>query len=203
MRMLRYLFVAALVCGLTGVAKADDYAMVIIDPPPPPPGVTTYQITSVGESLTLPWSSCVTGELPPGSVGYIGCISLQNLTGQPLTNFELTVPDTGGIVGQTANCPTDPNDVFQSLDCDPNPVNGTFYLDFTDGDIPSGEGYFIIAEYGADPTVFPDTTAITGTPEPSSILLLSTGVLSLGVFGFYQRRRTLCASRPALPVNLN
>jgi hypothetical protein len=201
--MLRYLFVAALVCGLSSVAKADDYAMVIIDPPPPPAGVTTYDITFLGESLTLPWSPCVAGELPAGSTGYIGCISLENTTGTELTSFELTVPDTGGIVGQTANCPTDPNDVFQDLNCNPNPVDGTFYLDFSDGDIPAREGYFIIAEYGATPATFPDTTVIAGTPEPSSLLLLSTGVLSIGMFGFYQRRRPLCESRASLSARPN
>lgn len=41
------------------------------------------------------------------------------------------------------------------------------------------------------------------TPEPSSFLLMSTGVLSLGLFGAYQRQRTLVTARPPTITNLS
>jgi hypothetical protein len=48
------------------------------------------------------------------------------------------------------------------------------------------------------------TAAVLGnTPEPSSFLLMSTGVLSLGLFGACQRRRTPLAARSSNPPNLN
>jgi hypothetical protein len=48
------------------------------------------------------------------------------------------------------------------------------------------------------------TAAVLGnTPEPSSFLLMSTGVLSLGLFGAYQRRRSLVAARSPNAPNFN
>jgi hypothetical protein len=196
MKLLRYLFAITLVCSLSHVARADDYAMVIIDPVPLNT-ITTYDITTVGSPVAAAWSSCAPGELPNGSPSYDGCISFLNGTGTTLTGFDLVVPDTGGVVGQTASCPTtDPNDIFTNINCPPNPVNGDWTLTFGGGSIAAGE-YFVIAEDGVpDPTTFPTTNAIGVTPEPNSFWLLSTGVLSLGFFGAYRRRETLLALRP-------
>jgi hypothetical protein len=41
------------------------------------------------------------------------------------------------------------------------------------------------------------------TPEPSSILLMSTGVFSLGLFAAYRRRQILVAARPPAAANLD
>lgn len=50
----------------------------------------------------------------------------------------------------------------------------------------------------------PGTTAVvTPTPEPSSALLMSTGILSLGLFGAYRRQKILVAARPPSAANLD
>jgi hypothetical protein len=188
--MLRCLLVIGLVCGLSGIAKADDFQMVVVDPPP---SFTFFDITSLGTPFTASWSACAPGELPSGTTGYVGCISFLNGTGVTLTNLELIIPDTGGIVGQTANCAIDPNNIFSNLNCPADPVNGNFILNFSGGSIAPSE-FFVIAEIGADPSAFPDVTAIV-SPEPSSALLLSTGILSIGLFAAYRRRDLLCESR--------
>jgi hypothetical protein len=91
----------------------------------------------------------------------------------------------------TADCDPDtalgPNFFSASPTC--GLVNGFFVLDYTDGSIPVGfpNGVFTIAESGIPVDDFPIGT-LTVSPEPSSIWLLSTGALLLGVF-FYSKRR--------------
>jgi hypothetical protein len=47
-----------------------------------------------------------------------------------------------------------------------------------------------------------DVTVVANAPEPSSILLMSTGVLSIGLFGAYRRRQILAVARPPTSANL-
>jgi hypothetical protein len=190
MRMLRYLLSIALVFALCARAKADDFQMVVVDPPPT---FTFYDLTSLGTPFTLSWGNCAPGEVPSGSPTD-GCISLLNGTGKLITSLEVIVPDTDGVVGQTAGCPT-ANSLFPIISCPPNPVGGFFDINFSGGNITPGM-FFVLAEGGVpDPTTFPDVTAIAGAPEPSSLWLLSTGILSVGFF-FTRRQRALGTLRP-------
>lgn len=43
-------------------------------------------------------------------------------------------------------------------------------------------------------------SVIANAPEPSPILLMSTGILSIGFFGVCRRRQTLAAARPPSPI---
>jgi hypothetical protein len=188
MKLLRCLFALMLVCALSGMAKADpiDFHMVVVDPP----GFNVTDLTTT--SATVGFTACDAGQLPSGIVGaYVGCDTFENLTGAPITSLELMFPDTGALVGQAANCTADAGAVnfFSVATC--NLVDGFFVLDYSGGSIPQGfpSGVFTIAEAGVDPSDFPDGTLTANvTPEPSSIWLMSTGVLMLGAF-FYSRRR--------------
>jgi hypothetical protein len=192
MKLLRCLPLIAAVCLLSGIAKADpvDFHMVVVDPPAG--SFSTTPITTLTPPPIISFSNCVAGEIPGTVDPYEGCASFENSTSSALTNLQLLFPDTSALNSQTANCSPDPGtvsgtsvDFFQDFSC--SIVNGNYVLDFTDGSIPVG-ALFTIAENGVAPDCFPDGTLNTNvTPEPSSIWLLSTGVLLLGFF-FYKHR---------------
>jgi hypothetical protein len=119
-----------------------------------------------------------------------------NGTGANLTGLTLTVPDLDGIVGQTADCPADPNKIFANPICPSDPTGGVWTLLFSGGSITPGE-FFVVAENGASADDFPaisaDFSAVT--PEPGSIWLMSTGVLMAGAF-LAERRRRATAEMP-------
>jgi hypothetical protein len=240
MKMLRYLFAIALVCGLTRVAKADDFQMVVADPTPslvPTPN-EVHAITSDDFSVTL--SACNANQLDGLSPDlYLGCFTGLNLTGAPLTSLDVLIPvfDINGVQ-DTPGCPDISEDVFKGTPtCG---VSGSyFYVDLTDGALPTaahngdcdndgdagglnqddincdtGSIFTIAVGFGTYcdgkkdckeetkliESDFADTTAdanVIVTPEPSSILLMSTGVFSLGLFGAYRRRQILGEPLPS------
>jgi hypothetical protein len=191
MRILRCLFAFALVCGFSLTAKADtDFHMVVLDPP-------GYDVTTISDfsTLSITFNSCVApGQIPTGS-GYNGCFTFQNETGQAITNLEVSV--NALISGQTVGCAAsgliDPNtngplDIFSNPSC--VPLSDGYLLDYTGGEIKPGQ-IVTIAESGVDAADFPSTTITptAATPEPSSFILLSTGVLSAGSMLAERRRR--------------
>ncbi|MDQ2840829.1 MAG: PEP-CTERM sorting domain-containing protein [Acidobacteriota bacterium] len=191
MKLLRCLFALTLVCALSGMAKADpvDFHMVVVDP-----SFSTDSIISLTPAPIVTFTACVPGEIPGTVDPYEGCASFENSTPSALTNLELVFPNNGVLNSQTPNCSPDPGvignssvDFFQTFSC--NIVGGNYILDFSDGNIPVGT-LFTIAEDGVAPGDFPPGTlsSTNVTPEPSSILLMSTGALLLGAF-FYSRRR--------------
>ena len=186
MKMLHCSIAIALACGLTGMAKADDFQMVVIDP--------EYSVNIIDTTdFTFSLAPCVApGQVPVGS-DYQGCFTGQNETVAALTSLLIEIPAL--VDDQTASCALNGGglDYFSDVSCSTG-ANG-YTLDFTGGDIPIGS-VFTIAEAGADPADFPDqNTGIANTPEPTSLLLLSTGVLSLGLFSVFRRRRAVCPSR--------
>ena len=103
-----------------------------------------------------------------------------------------SLPITFFLGGQPAGCALDGStDVFQTTSCALAQNGLQYILSFTGGGIPNN-GSFVIAEDGVDPSEFPmvDASVTTAaTPEPDSILLLSTGMLSLGAFFTNRNRR--------------
>jgi hypothetical protein len=228
-KMLRYLCAAALLCGLAGVAKADDFKMVVVDPP----SLNPTAITS--DSFVASFGACQANQLPSDLVGtYVGCFTGINLTGAPLTSLQILIPVFDYPQGspQTAGCPTLPNnqDLFSSITCGTTSNGLDFYVDFSGGNIPTAVNHgdcdydgdarnlnaddykcdsasiFTIAEAGVPPNGFPDLTVqadVAVTPEPSSVLLLCTGVLSIGLFGALRRRQSLNAISPSRRTNLS
>ncbi len=60
MRMMRYLLAVALVCGLAGAAKGDDFRMVVLDPPGQLSYVSHLRLTVHLFPLRLAlWDNCL------------------------------------------------------------------------------------------------------------------------------------------------
>jgi hypothetical protein len=239
MKMLRYLFAIALVCGLTRVAKADDFQMVVADPTPTLNEV--HLITS--DALTVTLGACNANQGVDPTL-YLGCFTGLNLTGAPLTSLDVLVPVfniTPGVQ-DTPGCGllSGGADVFKNTPTCGVTSNGLdFYVDFSGGDLATAanngdcdndgdagglnqddincdtKSIFTIAVGFGTPcdtkkdckketklieSDFADTTAdanVIVTPEPSSILLMSTGVFSLGLFAAYRRRQDLGEPLPS------
>jgi hypothetical protein len=190
MKMFRLLLMVSMVFGFANAVRADvaDFHMVILDP------FATYPIFSSPFGFTF--SACSAGQLPTNVVGsYDGCFSGVNRTGQDWLGLQLSFSNTEALGSQPAGCAPDGSaDFYSSADCSLTPDGSDYLLVFTSGVIPNN-GSFVIAEDGVDPSDFPDVdvTAIT-TPEPSSIWLLSGGVLLIG-FEFASRRGWTLGSR--------
>ena len=192
MKILRCLMAIALVCGCMGVAKADpvDFHIKVLDPAPPSdPSYPLFLITST--SFNVSFTDCVTGELPGGMTAD-GCFAGRNISGIDWDNLQLSFPGGGVLTGQPASCAAAPSDnIFSSTDCPVDPVNGAYDLGFADGVIANGD-YFFITEDGVVPASdFPTGSATVLTPEPGSIVLMSTGVLLFGCLLFGERSRRL------------
>ena len=231
MRILRYLFAVALVCGLAGVAKADDFQMVVGDPTVP-----IYVLQPVytdSFSLNFPTTGPAAGCGAPGQLpssitdpqDYTACFTGINLTGSALTSLQIEFPVfdlPGTSTPDTPNCPTLPSgDVFSNISCGLTNGGADYLLQFSGGNIPTATIYntaCYIVPFDVDcssPAIFTIAFGIPGvsgqgqdqvinmldnegltadanavvTPEPSSVLLMSTGLLSIGLFGVYRRRQ--------------
>jgi hypothetical protein len=228
--MLRYLFAIALVCGLTHVARADDFQMVVGDPTVP-----IYVIQPVftdSFSVNFPTSGLAAGcgapgQLPSGVTDpqdYTGCFTGINLTGSDLTSLQIEFPVfdyPGTTTPDTPNCPKLASGaVFSNINCGLTNGNQDYLLEFSGGDIPTATFsntacFFDPFSFDcSSPAIFTIAIGIPGlnliqdgtitmldnegveaaanavvTPEPSSVLLMSTGILSIGLFAAYRRRR--------------
>jgi hypothetical protein len=180
MRMLHYLLPIALLCGLSGVAKAEDFQMVVIDPT----GGTLITSTA----FVFGFDPCAPGEVPGD--GYQGCFAARNGTGELITSIQFSIPL---IPGQVAGCVAFDGhlDLFPIVTCDTGPAG--YLLTFSGGKIQAGD-FFLVAEAGVAADAFPDVSAVINAPEPGSLWLLSTGILSLGFF-FVRRQPALCTPR--------
>ena len=244
MKMLRYLFAIALVCGLTRVAKADDFQMVVADPTVPLDLI--QPIFSDDFALTFPTTGpaagCQQSQLPGVSLlndAFTACFTGINLTGAPLTSLVIEFPTfTYGGGTDTPSCPTESSDAFPGSGISCTISGGDYLLQFSGGDIPTATLFNSFCYFdpfvsgGVDcysPAIFTIAIGIPGidlitqgtiidtinsddvtaaanvivTPEPSSILLMSTGVFSLGLFAAYRRRQILVAARPPTAANLD
>ena len=199
MKCLRSLLAVTLLCLVSSAAEAAavNFQVVVIDPPP---SNLIHPITS--DFFTFMFSPCVSPGQVPSGTAYLGCFTGENATGQTLTSLRLFIPT---IIDANDQCGFSGTglDIFSSVQCS---VTATGYiLDFTGGNIPTANGHspddaqfnrdsvFTIAESGIDPSLFPQVQAnFNPTPEPSSLLLLSTGAFSGGglLLGNWRRRRS-------------
>jgi hypothetical protein len=228
---MRHLFAIALVCGLAGVAKADDFQMVVGDPTVPfyviQPVLTDS--FSVNFPTSGPAAGCGAGQLPsgvPDPQDYTACFTGINLTGQALTSLQIEFPVfdfPGTSTPDSPSCPTLPSgNAFSNISCGLTNGGADYLLQFSGGDIPTATFYNTFCypvPFTVDcssPAIFTIAIGIPGldlikdgtistiddagvaaaanvvtTPEPSSVLLMATGVLSIGLFGAYRRRQAL------------
>lgn len=198
MKAIYCLVLIALIFGCIGPAKADpiDFHIRVLDPPPPAnPSYPLFPISST--SFDVSFTPCIIGELPSGMTAD-GCFAGRNVSGLDWTGLDMSFPDGGVLAGQPASCAPAPSDnIFNATDCPVNPANGSYDLGFSDGVIHNGDYFFITEDGVVPPTDFPtgQVTASTAmTPEPASIVLLSTGILLFGCLLFGERSRSLRAS---------
>jgi hypothetical protein len=191
--MLRYLLAIVLISGTAGIAKGDDFRMVVLDPPPA--SFPTFPIFDSPFSFTF--APCAVGQLPTGTAGtYDGCFSGVNRTGQDWTSLTLNFSNNTALSDAApANCSLDGG----GLDIFPEPGPGAcdlhddqqYTLIFSGGLLTNNEN-FVIAEQGVDPSEFPEVTAsfttTSAVPEPETLWLFSTGIALAG--SAISRRRT-------------
>lgn len=190
MRILRCLVVAAFVCGCTGLAGAApiDFHMHVLDPAPP-----TFSVLPITSTpFTFSFTPCSANELPDGMTAD-GCFAGVNRTGQDWTNLQLTFTDNGVLAGQPPDCSPAPADnIFSSTDC--SLVGSTYILAFSDG-VLSNNAFFFITEDGVlPPEGFGTGTGTVLTPEPASVVLLSTGLVLFVLLFNKERRRVVWPS---------
>jgi hypothetical protein len=194
--LLRVMFAVAMVLGFCSHAEASsvDFHVQVLDPNVciSNPSVCVILNASDPIDISLSASTCKLAGVPdlPAS-GTYGCAVLFNLTIPPenITSLNLTFSGLGEL---TFDCPTDAaGSIFAQGTCG-SPGGGVDTFSFFDGSLP-WLGEAVIYESGVSPSLFQGGTAsanqppITYTPEPDSLLLLSTGVMMAGLYLTKQR----------------
>jgi hypothetical protein len=196
--LLRVLFVLALFVGFSSHAHGDNFHAQVLDPTcvtmpdagctllPGDPG-TPFSINLTASTCTDQFNA---GNIPTLPAAPFGCFVGTNDTGQDITSIELFF-DAGPL--GAATCDTDlPNGAFTNAVCTP-PTPGSpdpmYTLTFTGGTIIDSTA-FIFMESGLPATDFVGTGVVNVvTPEPDSLLLLSSGAMMMTAGLFVKRRR--------------
>jgi hypothetical protein len=200
--LFRVLFILALFCGVATHARAQDFHVQVLDPNIcfSNPSVCLVLDTSAPINVSLDALACQIAGVPnlPSNPGTYGCAILLNLVLPPqdITSLNLTF---SGLAGLTFECDTTGDggvgSVFSDSSCGQSgPGSDTF--SFFDGSLPFF-GEAVIYENGVDPNDFVGGTAAVNqppfvpaqTPEPASLLLLSTGTMMAGLYFVKQRRQ--------------
>jgi hypothetical protein len=196
--LLRVLFILALFCGVASHARAQgaNFHVQVLDPTcvTTPDAACTLLPGDPGTpfSINLTAQTCMdqVAHLPGGVLptAPFGCFVGTNNTGTSLTGVDLSFD--ASMIG-AASCDTNlPGAVFLVSSCTPptpGSPNPTYDLSFSDGAIVNSN-FFIILETGLPAGDFMGDATVTATPEPDSLLLLSTGALMMAA-GLYMKKQ--------------
>ncbi len=191
MKMFRYVVMAALLLGLSGVARA--FTFQVLDPSGAQGSAPNV---GPGSSVTFGFYSC-----PAFISNEDGCFDAVNVSPDVLTSFTATIQTIDPLTiadpkDPSANCPTSYTPVgastltnaFSDVDtCTGSGKTITIALSGTPGVAP-GHTLWIV-ESGIDPSEFTATAGtftVGMTPEPSSIWMALSGT---GALGYLVRRR--------------
>lgn len=191
MKILRYVLMAVVALGISGVAHAFQFS--VLDPQDPNPFPV---VPGVPFSVQF-FPDCPTVLGGPDS----GCFfAINNSPTTILTSLQITFPDNGpgGTDGQNVFCPTTNTlSLFGNASCTLS--DGVYTLLFTGGKgIIPGQTFALVEDCDQNgdcvpPANFPIATAVANaTPEPSSIWMALTGISSLGYV--VRRRRNILKS---------
>lgn len=187
--LLRVLFILALSCGFASHARATDFHMQVLDPTNncgTNPSLCTIADPSAPFMVTFASSTCGLFGLPTGPTD--GCLIVVNDTLETFTSLTMTFSDLDSL---TFDCPTSPMDIFATATCGSPGGVPTFSFSGAPG-LPGGKE-LVIFESGESPDIFDGTGTVGITPEPDSLLLLSTGVMMLTAGMFVRKQRHLFA----------
>ncbi len=179
MKILRYVLMAALAFGLSGIAHAAGFSWNLQDPS----GSSFVQVLP-GVPFTFSFATC---DVTLGGIAYTGCANGQNIGTQTLTSFEFSFENTPALGGVTPSCVSDS---FAVLTC--NLVGDEYIIAFNCDPSSPGcgiapNGLFNVYENALPGAQFPDVNGVANfTPEPSSIWLALSG---MGSLGYLVRRR--------------
>ncbi len=192
MKIFRYVMMAALLVGVSGVARA--FTFQVLDP-----GNAPFPVIP-GQPFTAQFGDCNAVDVPPGqstSPPQTQCFYAENDSTDPattITSLEMTIIDGPATAGQPADCDvSSPKSLFTGESCGFS--GGLYTLDLTGGNITSGTPFVLVIDCdssGNCPTGLISATVNTNsaTPEPSSIWLALTGSGALGCL-LRRRRRML------------
>jgi hypothetical protein len=187
MKILRYVMMAVLALGISGIAHAAGagFSWNLQDPP------SSFPTVLPGEPFQLIFDTC---NRPVNGIDYLGCANIGNgSTTENLTSFEFTFENSPALGGAAPSCVSDS---FAVLTC--NLVGNEYILAFNcDPSDPScgiAPGHSVtVLESAVDGADFPVVNGVANfTPEPSSIWLALSG---MGSMGYLVRRRRRSSSR--------
>jgi len=195
MKLFSILFIVAVFFGMThSAALADpvDFHLGTLDPTSCTTNPAECTLTTPLDptfAITFSAQTCL-DQVPPitGTAGMFGCFKLSNQTSLTVTSLDLSI-ETAPLGDQPFSCSA--AGPFDDFSCTLSPDGTHYLLDFFGGTGVGPTQTVLLEETGANPADFIGTGTVNLTPEPDSLLLLSTGT----IMAFLSRRKLFASRR--------